>query len=80
MKTEIVKRKFIQKKIKEEYKKFKGHKEIKLSKVFHLSGVGDAACNWSISISRKAGWEEAADFIRPYIVELRAKYRLAEEI
>jgi hypothetical protein len=79
MKTEIVKRKFIQKKIKEQYKKFKDHKDYKLSKVFHLGDVAESACNWSISIERRKGWEAAADFIRPHIIELRKQYRLENE-
>lgn len=80
MEIEIVRRKFIQKKIKEEYKKFKDHKQIKLGKVFHLGLDDETGCNWSVAISRKAGWEAAAEFIRPHIVALRAQYRLEEEV
>ncbi|MET3106768.1 hypothetical protein AAKU67_002701 [Oxalobacteraceae bacterium GrIS 2.11] len=79
MKNETVKRKFLQKKIKEEYKKYKGHKEIKLGKVFALGNADDTGCNWSISIARGTNWEAAADFIRPTIIELRKKYQLAED-
>ncbi len=79
MKSETVRRKFLQKKIKEEYKKFKAHKEIKLGKVFHLGFTDDGGCNWSITIARNAGWQDAADHIRPFIIELRSKYNLADE-
>ena len=78
MKRETVKRKFLQKMIRTEYKKFSGHKKIKLGKVFRLGYLDDSGCNWSISIQRENGWELAADFIRPYIIHLRATYAVAD--
>ena len=51
----------------------------KLGKVFHLGFTDDGGCNWSITIARNAGWQDAADHIRPFIIELRSKYNLADE-
>ncbi len=79
MDRKIVKRKFLQKLIKDEYKKFKAHKKIKLSKIFRLDNPDDAGCNWSISIVRETGWEQAADHIRPFIISLRSSYALSED-
>jgi len=78
MKREIVKRKFLHKLVRAEYKKFKDHKKIKLGKIFRLGYLDDTGCNWSIPIHRDSGWELAADFIRPYIIELRARYSLSD--
>jgi hypothetical protein len=78
MNREIVKRKFLQKLIKTEYKKFKEHKKIKLGKIFRLDHPDDAGCNWSISIQRGHDWELAADFIRPHIIKLRLTYNIAD--
>lgn len=78
MKTAIVKRKLIQKKIKDHYKHYKGHKEIKLTKVVPTDFDDGSGCNWTIGIERGQGWEAAADFIRPYIIVLRKKYRLVD--
>lgn len=80
MQREIVKRKALQKMIKAEYKNYDEHKKFKLGKVFRVRIVGNDGCNWSISISRNEGWESAADFIRPIIIALRARYLLNEEI
>jgi len=78
MERETIKRKNLQKLIKAEYKKFKGHKEVKLGKVFRLDGPDGTGCNWSIAIHRSSGWEAAADHIRPFIVTLRSAYVLAD--
>jgi hypothetical protein len=76
MTRETVKRKVLQKLIKAEYKKYPEHKKIKLGKIFRLDSPDKSGCNWSISISRDAQWEAAADFIRPFIVSLRSTYLL----
>ena len=78
MNRETIKRKNLQKLIKAEYKQFKDHKKIKLSKVFRLESPDKDGCDWSISISRDAGWELAADHIRPYIISLRSTYMLGD--
>jgi hypothetical protein len=77
MSREITKRKILQKMIKAEYKKYSDFKKIKLGKIFRLDSPDEAGCNWSITISRDTDWELAADFIRPYIIELRSKFLLA---
>lgn len=79
MERKIVKRKFLQKLIKDEYKKFKAHKKIKLGKIFRLGYLDNGGCNWSISITRETGWEQAADHIRPFIISLRSTYGLADD-
>lgn len=78
MNRETVKRKFLQKLIRTEYKKFKEHKKIKLGKIFRLGYLDDSGCNWSIAIQREPGWELAADFIRPHIIKLRSMYSVAD--
>lgn len=78
MKRTTIKRKDLQKLIRAKYKQYKDHKNIKLGRVFHLGYLDDVGCNWSISIARDDDWEAAADFIRPYIVQLRYRYRLAK--
>jgi hypothetical protein len=80
MSRETVRRKFLQKLIKTEYKKYPWHKAVKLTRVFRLGYLDDDGCNWTIGIQRALEWELAANFIRPYIVQLRSTYVLDEEI
>jgi len=79
MSRATLKRKALQKLIKTEYKKFKDHKKTKLGKIFHLANPDESGCNWSIAIERSKNWESAADHIRPFIIELRSKYSLAQD-